>query len=146
MATPAVRIGRPPLPALLALLLALIAGLSAPPLAAEQTTPIPAVSAATTRHSDPATPTETARQNNAAARAETARHSNAAAETVGHSNAVACAETARHGDACSVTVGPAGAPVAAEHGDPVVRGRERVLRTQQFFAVRAARAPPAATI
>jgi hypothetical protein len=123
MAIPAVRIGRPPL--LLALLLALIAGLSVPPLAVEQTAPSPAVSAPTTRHSTAAS---------------------AAAGTARPGDTATPAEAARHGDAASVTVGPAGAPVAAGQGDPVVRDRARVLRTQQFFAVRAARAPPAATI
>jgi hypothetical protein len=109
MATPAARIARPPLPVLLALLLALIAGLSAPPLAVEPTAPGTTVSAGPT----------------------------VSAGTIWHSDA-----PVEPADA----VEPPAAPMDTADDALVVGGRERVLRTQQVYAVRAARAPPSATV
>jgi hypothetical protein len=105
MATKADRDARPSLPALLALLLALIAGLSAPPLAAGSAGPGTTVSAGATRH---------------------------------------CDTTVEVAAPATTELPPV--PVAVVHGDLPAAGRERVLRTQLVVAVRAARAPPAASV
>ncbi len=123
MATPAARIARPPLPVLLALLLALIAGLSAPPLAVEPTAPGTTASAGATDSAG--TTVSTASAGNTVS-----------AGTAASAGTTAAAGATWHSDS---PVEPAGAGLAVD-------GRERVLRTQQVYAVRAARAPPAATV